>query len=208
MPQHAVASSVIRVGIVDEFPAHVRGVATALGSADGIGVAFLAANGAEARAKIEATEPDVLILEPWMRSGDGLELIAWVVSDYPDMAVIALSRMWDASHVDEATAAGVRAHLPKDTPTEDLPTIIRHVQAGAIMRPAAPARHSHQPLLTMRERDVVRLLAAGLKNSQIAKELFVTEQTVKFHVRNIFRKLGVDTRTQAAYQAARLGIVS
>lgn len=208
MTQVAAAPSTIRVGIVDEFPAHVRGVATALGAADRIDVAFLASSGGEARALIDADAPDILIIEPWMRSGDGLELIAWVVEEYPDVAVIALSRMWDSSHVDEATAAGVRAHLPKDTPTEDLPTIIRHVNGGAVMRPAAPARSTQRPMLTARERDVVRLLAAGLKNSQIAKELYVTEQTVKFHVRNIFRKLGVDTRTQAAYQAARLGIVS
>ncbi len=208
MTQLAAPPSIVEVGIVDEYPAQAAGVAQALERADDMGVAFIAGSGAQARALMDGHAPDVLLVEPWMRAGDGLALMEWVAEEYPDTAVIALSRLWDASHVDEAANVGARAHLQKDTRPEDLPTIIRHVRAGAVMRPGGvngQARGPRAPL-TARERDVLRLLAAGLKNAQIAQELYVTEQTVKFHVRNIFRKLGVETRTQAAYQAARLGI--
>lgn len=206
MPQVIAVPDVIQVGIVDEYPAQANGVAQALERAEGMGVGFVAGSGQAARHLIEADPPDVLIIEPWMRSGDGIELIEWVSVEYPEMAVIALSRLWDASHVEQAAAAGARAHLQKDTRPDDLPSIIRHVRAGAVMRPSGGEAVPGRAPLTARERDVLRLLASGLKNAQIARELFVTEQTVKFHVRNIFRKLGVETRTQAAYQAARLGI--
>lgn len=200
--------AVIRVAIVDEYPAHARGVALAFRAVDGIAVAFVAASGSEARPLIEAAAPDVLLLEPWMRSGDGIALAQWIAASQPQIVVIAFSRMWDTVHVNEAIAAGAQAHLPKDTPTDDLPTIIRHVHAGAVMRPAVSATDASRVPLTDRERDVVRLVARGMKNSQIGTELFITEQTVKFHVRNIFRKFAVTTRTEAAFQAARLGIVS
>ena len=208
MHESTSGAGTLYVAIVDEYPAHSQGVALGLRDTLGMSVAFVAMSGSEARLRIEASAPDVLLVEPWMRTGDGLGLMHWVAAQHPGITVIALSRMWDTSHVDEAMAAGARAHLPKSTPTEDLSTIIRHVRAGAVMRPAVAPHDTPRMPLTTREREVVRLVANGMKNSQIAKELFVTEQTVKFHVRNIFRKLSVTTRTEAAFKAARLGIVS
>jgi DNA-binding NarL/FixJ family response regulator len=142
-----------------------------------------------------------------MRSGDGLALAAVVSREHPEITIIALSRLWDDGHVAESLGAGMAAHLPKTTPLDDLPALIRQATRGAEMRPASAMRSPVRTQITARERDVLRLAARGLSNVEIGRELFVTEQTVKFHLANIYRKLRVRNRTQASHAAAQAGML-
>ena len=196
-----------RVAIVDEYPAHVEGVVGAIDRAGSMEVVMTASSGHEALEHFDAAHPDVVIIEPWMRSGDGLSFAATVSRQHPEVTIIALSRLWDDEHVAESMGAGASAHLPKTTPLDDLPALIRQSALGAEVRPASSREPVGRTPLTTRERDVLRLASRGLSNVDIGRELFVTEQTVKFHLSNIYRKLGVSNRTQASHEAIRAGIL-
>ena len=209
MPPQAArpASGPMRVGIVDEYPAHVEGLARVINGASSMEVVLTATSGREAHAQIAESRPDVIVIEPWMRSGDGLALAAVVSREHPEITIIALSRLWDDGHVAESLGAGMAAHLPKTTPLDDLPALIRQATRGVEVRPASTMRSPVRPQMTARERGVLRLAARGLSNVEIGRELFVTEQTVKFHLANIYRKLGVRNRTQASHAAAQAGML-
>lgn len=197
----------VRVAIVDEYPAHVEGVARAIADSSSMEVVMVASSGRDALAQIEQVGPDVVILEPWMRTGDGLALASILQRDHPEITVVALSRMWDDAHVAETMSAGIGTHLPKTTPLHDLPALVRQAARGAEMRPATNGHTGGRSPLTAREREVLRLAARGMSNAEIGRELFVSEQTVKFHLANTYRKLGVHNRTQASHEAARAGIL-
>ena len=201
------AGNAVRVGIVDEYPAQVEGLARMFRDVAGMEVVMLAHSGDEALSKMPTTRPDVVVIEPWMRSHDGITCIATIAQDYPDVTIVALSRMWDEDHVAESMSAGISTHLPKTTPLEDIPALVRQSLAGVQVRPnAAPATPTKTPL-TSRERDVLRLAAQGMSNEQIAAELVVSPQTIKFHLSNTYRKLRVQNRTEAAHAAARMGML-
>lgn len=197
----------VRVMVVDEYPSQVAGVMSAMNGSASMRVMTTAHSGAQALVALEGDLPDVVLVEPWMRAGDGLALITKIQQQYPQVAVIAYSRMWDDDHVAQARAAGASAHIPKTTPVEDLPAIVRQVLAGAEVRPSGTAAHGSAGDLTTREREVLALASKGLSNQQIATTLFVTEQTVKFHLSNIYRKLGVHNRTEASHRASRSGML-
>lgn len=201
------ATQRLRVAIVDEYPAQVEGVARAITESSSMDVVLTASSGREALAQIDDVHPDVVILEPWMRTGDGMALASILHRDHPEVTVIALSRMWDEEHVAESMAAGIGTHLPKTTPLNDLPALVRQSARGAEMRPAMSGGSGGRASLTAREREVLRLAARGMSNAEIGRELFVSEQTVKFHLANTYRKLGVHNRTQASHEAARVGII-
>lgn len=202
------AGTAVRVGIVDEYPAQVEGLARMFRDVPGMEVVMLAHSGDEALGKMSTTRPDVVIIEPWMRSHDGITCITTMAQQYPEVTIVAFSRMWDEDHVAESMSAGISTHLPKTTPLEDIPALVRQTLAGVQVRPnnAAPETQARTPL-TSRERDVLRLAAQGMSNEQIAAELVVSAQTIKFHLSNTYRKLGVQNRTEAAHAAARMGML-
>lgn len=197
----------MRVAIVDEYPAQVEGVARVIGQSPSMEVVMTATSGLEALEKLPDAHPDLVVMEPWMRSGDGIAFAAHTAREHPDITLVALSRLWDDDHVSESMQAGIAAHLPKTTPLDDLPALIRQSALGAQMRPAGNRSPALRTPLTTRERDVLRLAARGLSNVEIGRELYVTEQTVKFHLSNIYRKLGVSNRTQASHEATRAGML-
>jgi DNA-binding NarL/FixJ family response regulator len=197
----------IRVGVVDEYPSQVAGVVGAIDDSSTMRVSATAASGEQALTIMAANPPDVVLVEPWMRTGDGLAFITKLHQQHPTVAMVAYSRMWDDDHVAEARAAGAAAHIPKTTPVEDLPAILRQILAGAEVRPSGHAAVGAAGDLTTREREVLLLASRGMSNAEIADMLFVTEQTVKFHLSNIYRKLGVHNRTQASHRAARAGML-
>ncbi len=197
----------LRVAIVDEYPAQMEGVAQVIAESSSMEVVMTATSGQDALAQLDDAHPDVVILEPWMRSGDGLALAAMLAREHPEITTIALSRMWDDAHVAETMSAGISTHLPKTTPLGDLPALVRQSALGAEMRPAGTGRTGGREALTAREREVLRLAARGMSNAEIGHELFVSEQTVKFHLANTYRKLGVHNRTQASHEAARAGML-
>lgn len=201
------AARPIRVAIVDEYPSQVDGVAHAIDQSSSMHTVLMAGSGREAAEHLEEAHPDVVLVEPWMRSGDGIAFISGLGLEHPEIPVIALSRLWDEQHVAESRAAGAVAHLPKTTDLDDLPALVRQVLAGIELHPPATTGAALRSPLTAREREVLRLAAKGMSNAEIAQELFVTEQTVKFHLSNTYRKLGAHNRTEASHRAAQAGIL-
>jgi DNA-binding NarL/FixJ family response regulator len=168
-------------------------------------VVLSTASPATLREQLPALHVNALLLEPWMRNGDGIALVKEVSSAHPEVAVIALSRIWTPDHVNQALDAGARAYLSKEIRTADLAAMVRHIMEGGTVRPTT-AKALPQTDLTAREQEVLCLAARGHSNAAIADELFVTAQTVKFHLSNAYRKLGVHNRTEAAHRAARMGV--
>lgn len=174
-----------------------------------------ARDGEEAVRRTRELEPDVVLMDILMPGMDGIEATATIRRQMPDTEVIALTSVLEDEKVFSAIRAGAIGYLLKDTEADELCRAIKAAAAGQVqLSPAAAARLMRQVRapeapdeLTPRELEVLRLLAEGLANKEIARDLGIGEKTVKTHVSNILSKLGVLSRTQAALQAVRMGLV-
>ena len=177
-----------------------------------------AADGEEALALAAETTPDVALVDLVMPRLDGIATIERLRTASPATRVLVLTSFLDDDKIFPAVRAGAAGYLLKDAQPDDLVAAIRTVSEGkAQLDPSVAARVLEElaadtrtpapELLTAREREVLALLARGLANKAIARELGVTEKTVKTHVSNILGKLGVHDRTQAALYAVRQGLV-
>jgi DNA-binding NarL/FixJ family response regulator len=161
-------------------------------------------------------KPDVVLMDLLMPVMDGLDSTKAIRTELPEVEVIALTSVLESASVTGAIRAGAIGYLLKDTDAEGLHQAIRgaaegrvHLAPGAAERLMSEVRAPENPeALSDRETEVLRLLARGKANRQIASELHVEEQTVKAHVSSILRNLGVRSRTQAALHAVRTGLVS
>jgi DNA-binding NarL/FixJ family response regulator len=183
----------------------------------GIHVVGKSTSTSEAFAAVERHRPDLLITDLGMDAADdrpGLALIAHARAALPSIRVVVLSIEADPRVIDHALAAGVSAYVMKTAHADDLASAVRqtfshsvYLSGGASV--AAPARQAVEsaPELTRRELEILRLVAEGHSNSQLAKMLWVTEQTVKFHLSNIYRKLEVANRTEASRWAQVHGLL-
>ena len=160
--------------------------------------------------------PDVVLIDLLMPVMDGIAAIGAIRRELPDVEAIALTSVLDDNSVVGAVRAGAIGYLLKDTEADDLRRAIKAAATGQVqLSPKAAARLMREvrapdspEALTEREIDVLRLLAQGQANKQIAASLHIGEKTVKTHVSNILAKLGVPSRTQAALYAVRIGLVS
>ncbi|MGH3102557.1 MAG: response regulator, partial [Gaiellaceae bacterium] len=215
----ARGAAVIRVLIADDHAVVRQGLRTFLGLQEEIDVVGEAADGEEALAAVEELGPDVVLMDLVMPRMDGVEAIRLIRERRPSTRVIVLTSFVDDDKVFPAVRAGAAGYLLKDVQPQELVSAIRTVHGGeALLHPAVAARLMEEfaaagerprrsELLTPRERQVMRLIARGLANKAIARELEVSEKTVKTHVSNILGKLGLTDRTQAALYAVREGIV-
>ncbi len=175
-----------------------------------------AANGAEAVQAARTLRPDVVLMDLLMPVMDGIAATAAIRTDVPDVEVIALTSVLEDEKVVGAVRAGAIGYLLKDTESDELCHAIKAAAAGQVqLSPQAAARLVREvrmpdspETLTERETDVLRLLAHGQANKEIARNLVIGEKTVKTHVSNILAKLGLPSRTQAALYAVRIGLVS
>ena len=175
-----------------------------------------ARDGAEALLRAHQLHPDVVLIDLLMPVMNGIAAIGAIKRELPDIEVIALTSVLDDSSVIGAVRAGAIGYLLKDTEADDLCRAIKAAAAGQVqLSPKAAARLMREvrapdspETLTEREIDVLRLLAQGQANKQIAGNLHIGEKTVKTHVSNILAKLSVPSRTQAALYAVRIGLVS
>ncbi|MFL5931611.1 MAG: response regulator [Gaiellaceae bacterium] len=208
----------IRVLIADDHAVVRRGLRTFLELQEEIEVVGEAEDGEQALTEAERLDPDVILLDLVMPHVDGIAALHGLRERSPRSRVIVLTTFLDDDKLLPAVRAGAAGYLLKDVEPKELVGAIRTVHAGeALLHPAAAARvmaelvDAARPtpaaLLTPRENEVLALIARGSSNKVIARELGVSEKTVKTHVSNLLGKLGVTDRTQAALYAVREGLV-
>lgn len=204
----------IKVLLVDDHEMVRMGLAAYLATVEDIEVVGEARNGKEGVKLANALKPDVILMDLVMDEMDGIEATKEITAQLPDMKVIVLTSFVDDEKVYPVIEAGALSYLLKTSKASQIADAIRAAVTGepVVESKVAKKMMSHyrkmqQPLphdaLTERERDVLTLIAHGKTNQQIADELFIGIKTVKTHVSNIFQKLGVEDRTQAAIYAIR-----
>ena len=218
----------VRVLVVDDQRLIRDGIASLLAIQDGIEVVGTAADGQEAIERALALRPDVVLMDVRMPVMDGVTATARIRQQLPTCRVLMLTTFDDEEYTVQALRAGATGYLLKDVPASELAQAVRLIQAGIYqLHPtvadrligAAEPRESVPPItaappgqpsgdaLTAREREVLRLIATGATNREIAAQLVVSEGTVKNHVSSILAKLQAANRTQAADIARRHGLV-
>ncbi|MBV9786883.1 MAG: response regulator transcription factor [Chloroflexi bacterium] len=220
----------IRVLLVDDQKLIRQGIQTLLELEPDLEVVGAAENGREAIAAVERLQPDVALMDVRMPEMDGVAATRVLTERFPQVGVIILTTFDDDEYVFEGLKAGARGYLLKDVSSDDIAAAVRTVAAGgALIQPsiarkvvaefsrlaagpvsspvsAPPVDPLVQPL-TERELDVLRALANGLSNREIADKLVITEGTVKNHVSNLLAKLDVRDRTQAVLKAQALRLI-
>src|SRR5215210_3016821 len=206
----------VRILITDDHGVVRQGLRMFLSLDPEFEVVGEAENGQEALEMARELEPDVVLMDLLMPVMDGIKATRAIRSELPEVEVVALTSVLEDASVTGAVRAGAIGYLLKDADAEELHRAIRGAAEGRVqLAPEAAARLMREvsapenpEALTERETEVLRLLARGKSNRQIASELFVEEKTVKTHVSSILMKLGVHSRTQAALHAVHAGLVS
>ena len=199
--------------IADDHPAVVDAVARYLDH-HGIVVVDQAHDGPEALAKIGSHKPDIALIDLSMPGLQGVEVIRRARRTSPGTASIVYTGHATTPIVDEALDAGARGLVLKGAPLPDLVRALEVVASGSVYIDAALAaglaarRSTESPELSKREREILRLLSNGMTNEEIGKELFISPETVRTHVRRAVARLGAKTRTQAVATALRKGLIS
>jgi len=217
-----VSRDPVRVMIVDDHPVFRDGLRQCLEARKEIRVVAAIGGGAEVWEAIRAHGlPQVVLMDVEMPGQTGIELTKELHEKHPDVRVVMLTAFSDSERVFSALKAGAVGYLLKNVSPEEIRSTVQHVAAGEPMLSGEIAgrvlleferereeEHYREQLagLTPREEEILKLLATGDSNREIAKRLFISEQTVKNHVASIFRKLQVNDRTKAALLAVRLGL--
>ena len=206
----------IRTLITDDHKVVRRGLRGFLELDPGLEVVGEASNGEEAVEMALRLEPDVVLMDLLMPVMDGIEATREIRLRLPEVEVVALTSVLEDASVTGAIKAGAIGYLLKTTEADELCEAIRAAAAGQVrLAPEAAARLMREvrapespETLTKREAEVLKLVARGKANKQVARELFIDEKTVKSHVHSILSKLNVKSRTQAALYAVRVGVVA
>jgi DNA-binding NarL/FixJ family response regulator len=202
----------MKVLIADDHKLMVEGIRRALEPADDIEIVGEASSGSQVLPLVRRLSPDVLLLDMRMPHMDGLACLDLVRKNCPKVKVIVLSVFSDPEHIQAAFNHGASGYIVKSVNPLDLPSAIRQAVEGTVFHAlglpeADEASAGKAAGLTDRELAILRAVARGLSNQAIGKELWVTEQTVKFHLTNIYRKLSLANRTEAARYAYQHGLV-
>ena len=200
----------IRVVIIDDHPMVREMIQLRLERAGGIEVVGAAGDGAAGLDLIREHRPDILILDLALPGMSGLEVARRVRASFPEVAVLVLTGYYSPWHPRTLLQLGVRAYLPKTVSGEEFVAAVRAVAQGRtvlVARMTGVAQENGAEHFTAREREVLRLMAAGLHNREIAAEMSVTEKTVEFHVHRVLAKLHAHSRTQAILKAQQLGLI-
>jgi len=204
-------STPIRIFSVDDHPLLREGIAALVNSQPDMIVAGEAATGAEALQLFKQLQPDVTLLDLRLPDTSGIDILIAIRTEFPDARIIMLTTFEGDVEIHRALQAGARGYLLKNMPPSELLDVIRQVHAGKKRIPPAIAsqlaEHMSDETLTEREIEVLREVAGGNKNKDIANKLFISEETVKVHVKHIMEKLGAADRTQAVTIGVRRGII-
>jgi DNA-binding NarL/FixJ family response regulator len=204
-------SAQIRILAVDDHALVREGIAVLLGTEPGMVLVAEASNGREAIQQFRAHRPDIALMDLQMPEMNGLDAIIAIRAEFPDAKIIVLTTYKGDVQIFRALKSGAQGYLLKNTLHKELVETIRAVHTGKkALSPEASfeiAEHATDDPLTPAEINVLRLIAAGNANKQIANQLSITEETVKGRVKNILSKLGASDRTQAAMIGLKRGII-
>ena len=204
-------SALVKVVVADDHGLIVEGVRLALEDTESFEIVGEASSGSEVLPLVSRAEPDVVLLDMRLPGMDGLRCLELIRKEHPHVKVVMLSVFADDDHIRAALERGASGYIAKTIDTDDLPTALNqvlHGEPGQVFGLVEPTpESSNEAGLTDREVVILRAVARGLSNQAIARELWVTEQTVKFHLTNTYRKLNVANRTEAARYAYEHGLV-
>ena len=214
-----------RVVIVEDHPLMQTALEATLERAEGFTVVGTATSGLQAEPLVARTQPDLVLLDLQLPGLDGISCLALLRERHPDATVVVLSGVEDEEIIERALSGGAAALVKKSISPADLPVLLRQVLQGSVkfatprIARAVVTKASRQSQLdvvraeacgetglTARELEVLEMVSRGLPNRAVAEELFLSDQTVKRHLRKVYRKLGVANRTEAARTAYSLGL--
>ena len=206
-----MATNGIRILSVDDHPLLREGIAAVINSQQDMCVIADAASSKDAIEQFRKHKPDVTLMDLRLPDKTGIDTMISIRTEFPEARIIMLTTFEGDVEIQRALEAGARAYLLKNMPPKELVEVIRQVHAGKKRVPpqlaAQLAEHMSDEPLTSREIEVLRQIAEGNRNRDIGEKLFITEETVKVHIKNIMGKLGANDRTQAVAIAIRRGII-
>jgi DNA-binding NarL/FixJ family response regulator len=206
-----VETGKIRVFSVDDHPLLHEGIATVIRNQADMALTAEASNGHEAIQRFRQHKPDVTLMDLRLPDMSGIDAMIAIRAEFPEARIIILTTFAGDVEIHRALEAGARAYVLKSMPPKELVDIIRQVHAGKKRIPpdiaANLAEHYSDEALTDREIEVLQQIAGGNRNRDIAEKLFITEETVKVHIKHIMEKLGASDRTQAVAIGVRRGII-
>jgi DNA-binding NarL/FixJ family response regulator len=201
----------IRILCVDDHPLLRQGISAIINNQPDMALVAEASNGHEAIQKFRELQPDVALMDLRLPDMSGIDALIAIRTEFPEARIIMLTTFEGDVEIQRSLEAGARGYLLKSMPPADLVEAIRQVNAGKKRVPADVAAHLAEHLsdedLTSREVDVLRHIASGNRNRDIAEKLFISEETVKVHIKHIMDKLGASDRTQAVAIGVRRGII-
>ncbi len=210
----------VEIMLVDDHAIVRQGLRAIIDREEDLHVLAEASSRAEALAAVAAHRPQIVLLDLKLSTSsdsEGLDLCAELSEQYPGLGILVLTTFLDDALVLRSVRAGARGYVVKDVDTSGLIRAIRDVARGesafdarsaaAMVRGLNTPTVAEEKQLTPRECEVLSLLATGLSNRDIGKQLYISETTAKFHVGNILRKLGVTRRAEAVYEASKLGVI-
>ena len=212
----AESQAPLKVLIADDHPLMIAGVRRALERNEDIEIAGEAHSGPELMRLVERRRPQVVLTDLRMPGTSGADCIEQIRTTWPEVRVVVLSACEDRPSIDAALNAGASAYVIKCINSTDIAAVLRQAATGSVFHAtSAPAPRTEDsepesalPELTERERSILEAVAAGKTTAVISRELWVSEHTVKFHLTNIYRKLGVTNRAGAVRYALQNGLVA
>ena len=204
----------LKVLIADDHPLIIAGIRRTIEHVEDMHVVGEAQSGAELVQLVERRRPDIVLMDLRMPGVTGTEMIELIRTRWPQTKTVVLSACDEAPVIEAALQAGASAYVLKTAGSLDITSILRQAADGEVLpapvtmppRPA-PGGAADGPALTDRERDILSRVASGMTTAAISRELWVSEHTIKFHLTNIYRKLGVPNRAGAVRYALEHGIV-